>query len=153
MDAASPESNARNIIVCCDGTANEFREHNTNVVRLYQVLIRDPTRQVACYHPGLGTIEAVGAITSTTRWVTKQLGKMIGYGLESDLRDLYVFLMRYHKPGDRLFLFGFSRGAYTVRALVGLLQFYGLMEPGNEPVVSYAIRRLVASDSVARRSG
>ena len=141
----------RNIVVCCDGTANEFREHNTNVVRLYQVLLRDPARQLACYHPGLGTIEAVGAVTSMTRRVTKQLGKMVGYGLESDLRDLYVFLMRHYEPGDRLFLFGFSRGAYTVRALVGLLQFYGLMGPENEPLVPYAIRRLVAANREARR--
>ncbi|MBV8915322.1 MAG: DUF2235 domain-containing protein [Acetobacteraceae bacterium] len=137
-------------MVCCDGTANEFREHNTNVVRLYQVLLRDRAQQLACYHPGLGTIEAAGAVTSTARWVTKQLGKMVGYGLESDLRDLYVFLMRHYEPGDRLFLFGFSRGAYTVRALVGLLQFYGLMGPENEPLVPYAIRRLVAASRDAR---
>ena len=136
----------RTLVVCCDGTANEFRKDNTNVVRLYSVLSHDPEDQVACYHPGLGTMEAVGALTSWGRWFTKQLGRISGYGLEADLRDLYVFLMRHHRPGDRVFLFGFSRGAYTVRALVGLLRFYGLMDAANEAMVPYAIRLLVAAN-------
>ncbi len=141
-----PGNDSRVVVVCCDGTANEFSRDNTNVVRLYSTLLADPARQVACYHPGLGTMEAAGALTSWGRWVTKQLGRISGYGLEADLRDLYVFLMRTYRPGDRLFLFGFSRGAYTVRALVGLLRFYGLMEAGNEAMVPYAIRLLVAAD-------
>lgn len=145
-----PGRAARNVIVCCDGTANEFRKDNTNVVRLYSFLLADPAGQVACYHLGLGTMEAAGALTSWGRWFTKQLGRISGYGLEADLRDLYVFLMRHYQPGDRLFLFGFSRGAYTVRALVGLLRFYGLMENGNEPMVPYAIRLLVAADRTIR---
>lgn len=149
MDAAA--AGGRNLVVCCDGTANEFARHNTNVVRLYQVLVRDQARQVACYHPGVGTMEAAGAVTSTARKVTKLLGLAFGYGLEADLRDLYVFLMRHYRPEDRLFLFGFSRGAYTIRALVGLLQFHGLMEAGNEPLVPYAIRRLTAVNREARR--
>jgi uncharacterized protein (DUF2235 family) len=97
------EEQPRRIVVCCDGTANEFKKDNTNVVRLYSVLERDPTLQVACYHPGLGTIEETGALTSWGRWVTKQLGRISGYGLEADLRDLYVSLMRNHRPGDQLF--------------------------------------------------
>ena len=142
----------RTIVVCCDGTANEFRKDNTNVVRLYSVLAHQSADQVACYHPGLGTMEAVGALTNWGRWFTKQLGKVSGYGLESDLRDLYVFLMRHHRPGDRVFLFGFSRGAYTVRALVGLLHFYGLMDPPNEAMVPYAIRLLVAANRTMERN-
>jgi uncharacterized protein (DUF2235 family) len=50
----------KNIVLCCDGTANEFARHHTNVVKLYYALARDPG-QVAYYHPGLGTMEAVGA--------------------------------------------------------------------------------------------
>ena len=48
---------ARNIVICCDGTANEFAEDNTNVVKLYYVLDHDPARQVTFYHAGLGTME------------------------------------------------------------------------------------------------
>lgn len=137
---------AKNVVVCCDGTANEFAKDRTNVVKLFRTLVHDSYEQATYYHPGLGTMEAVGAISSFGRKVTKLLGKAIGYGLESDIRDAYVFLMRYFEPGDRVFMFGFSRGAYTVRALGSLLHMYGLIRKGNEPLVPYAIRMLVAAN-------
>jgi uncharacterized protein (DUF2235 family) len=135
----------RNIIVCCDGTANEFATDHTNVLKLFSVLQNDPVRQVAFYHPGLGTMEAAAALTSTARKVTKLLGLAIGYGLERDIADTYVFIMRHFQPEDRLFMFGFSRGAYTVRAVAALLHMYGLLPAGNEPLVPYAIRMLSGS--------
>lgn len=133
----------KNIVLCCDGTANEFARHRTNVVKLYYALARDPG-QVAYYHPGLGTMEAVGAISTPARELTKLMGLAFGYGLETDIRDAYVYLMTEFEEGDRVFLFGFSRGAYTVRALASLLHMYGLIPAGNEPFVPYAIRMLTA---------
>jgi uncharacterized protein (DUF2235 family) len=65
---------------------------------------------------------------------------VIGYGLEEDIRAAYLFLMRTYSPGDRIFMFGFSRGAYTVRAVAALLHMYGLMEGNNDALVPYAIR-------------
>ena len=65
-------------------------------------------------------MEPPGALTKFSRAVTKVLGQAIGYGLESDIRDAYVFLMSHFKEGDRLFMFGFSRGAYTVRAVASM---------------------------------
>jgi uncharacterized protein (DUF2235 family) len=135
---------SRNIVVCCDGTANEFAKDNTNVVKLYSVLEHDPGRQVAYYHPGLGTMEAAGALTPLARKVTKLLGMAIGYGLASDIQNAYVFLMRHFKQGDRVFLFGFSRGAYTVRAVASLLHLYGLVHSGNESLVPYVIRMMMS---------
>jgi uncharacterized protein (DUF2235 family) len=135
----------KNVVICCDGTANEFKEDRTNVVKLFSVLVQDPAQQVAYYHPGVGTMEAVGALTSTARKVTRLLGKAIGYGLEADVRDAYVFLMNIFEPGDHVFLFGFSRGAYTVRTLAALLHMYGLIRKGNEPLVPYGIRMLNAA--------
>jgi len=142
---------SRNIVVCCDGTANEFARNNTNVVKLYSALDHDDGRQVAYYHPGLGTMEPAGALTTFARKVTKVLGMAIGYGLASDIRDAYVFVMNHFRDGDRLFLFGFSRGAYTVRAVAALLHMYGLIRPGNEPLVPYAIRMMMASQRVQRQ--
>jgi len=133
-----------NIVLCCDGTANEFAEDRTNVVKLFSVL--DHRQQKAYYHPGLGTMEPPGALTTVTRAATRLLGKAIGYGLEADVRDAYVFIMRHYQPGDALYMFGFSRGAYTVRAVAALLHRYGLLRPGNEPLVPYAIRLLVSSN-------
>jgi uncharacterized protein (DUF2235 family) len=139
----SPEAAMKNIVLCCDGTANEFKRNRTNVVKLYYALEHSGS-QAAYYHPGLGTMEAVGALTSPARLATKLLGQAFGYGLEADIRDAYVYLMRTFEPDDRVFLFGFSRGAYTVRAVASLLHMYGLIAPGNEPLVPYAIRMMVA---------
>src|SRR3989304_2649577 len=72
------------------------------------------------------------------------LGQAIGYGLSADIRDAYVFLMNNFEKDDRLFMFGFSRGAYPVRAVASLLHMYGLTPSGNEPLVPYAIRMLSA---------
>ena len=105
----------------------------------------DTPSQVSYYHPGVGTMEAVGALTSPARKITRLLGMAIGYGLETDVRDAYVFVMNNYEPGDRLFLFGFSRGAYTVRSLAALLHMYGLIRKGNESPVPYAIRMLNAA--------
>lgn len=135
----------RNLIVCCDGTANEFAQDRTNVAKLYFTL--EPSEeQLAYYHPGLGTMEPSGALTGFGKEVTKLLGKAIGYGLEADVRDAYIFLMRNFRQGDRVFLFGFSRGAYTVRVVAALLHMYGLLPRDNEPLVPYAIRMMTASD-------
>lgn len=142
-----------NIVVCCDGTANEFARDRTNVVKLFFTLIQDPTVQQTYYHPGLGTMEAVGAITLPSRKITKLLGLAIGYGLERDICDAYIFLMRHFREGDKLFLFGFSRGAYTVRALASLLHMYGLIRPGNEPLVPYAIRMMMAINKLRGKPG
>jgi uncharacterized protein (DUF2235 family) len=133
----------RNLVLCCDGTANEFAQDRTNVVKLYSVLNHDPQLQRAYYHPGLGTMEPSGALTPIARRVTKLLGMAFGYGLSDDIRDAYVFLMQHYEPGDRVFMFGFSRGAYTVRAVAAMLHLYGLIRPGNERLVPYAIRMMM----------
>jgi uncharacterized protein (DUF2235 family) len=72
------------------------------------------------------------------------LGLAFGHGVQDDVRDAFVFLSDHFVPGDRVFLFGFSRGAYTARALAGLLRMYGLLQPGNGPVAPYAIRMMFA---------
>jgi uncharacterized protein (DUF2235 family) len=138
---------ARNIVLCCDGTANEFANDRTNVVKLYYGLVQDPVRQIVSYHPGLGTMEVPGALTGVTKTITKWAGLAFGAGLERDIRDGYVFLMNNFDDGDYVFMFGFSRGAYTVRAVASLLKMYGLLPKGNEPFVPYAVRMLHAVNS------
>ncbi|MGB9349036.1 MAG: DUF2235 domain-containing protein, partial [Pseudolabrys sp.] len=72
-----------------------------------------------------------------------------------DIRDAYVFLMSNFSEGDRVFLFGFSRGAYTARAVASLLRMYGLIPRGNDALVPYAVRLVMgihAIDSRGRKS-
>ena len=133
----------KNIVICCDGTANEFAVNITNVLKLYSVLTYQIGCQITFYHPGLGTMEPAGALTSFARKTTKLMGMAFGYGLADDIRDAYVFLMKNYEPEDRVFLFGFSRGAYTVRAVCSLLRLYGLIRKDNESLVPYATRLLM----------
>ena len=87
-------------------------------------------------------MEPAGALTTFSRKITRILGMALGYGLADDIRDAYVLLTRNFQSGDKVFLFGFSRGAYTVRAVASLLHMHALILPGNEPLVPYAIRML-----------
>ncbi|MEO8070769.1 MAG: DUF2235 domain-containing protein [Acidobacteriota bacterium] len=134
----------RNVVVCCDGTANQFAKDNTNVVKLYSMLVHDQAVQLTYYHPGVGTMEPPGALTPLRRRFTRLLGLAVGAYLEHDIRDAYAFLMNNCQPGDRVFFFGFSRGAYTARAVASLLRMYGLLRPGQEPLIPYAIRMMTA---------
>jgi uncharacterized protein (DUF2235 family) len=130
---------AKNIVICCDGTGDEFGRSNSNVVKLYQTIICD-SGQVAYYHPGLGTMGARNALTRVGKWWTTAIGLAFGYGISDNVADAYQFLMRTFQPGDRVYLFGFSRGAYTARALAGMLRLLGLLTAGNEALIPYAIR-------------
>lgn len=100
----------KNIVICCDGTGNEFGEQNSNVVKLYKMLICNPD-QVAYYHPGVGTMGARNALTRIGKWWTRIIGLAFGYGISDNVADAYQFLMSTFEAGDRLYIFGFSRGA------------------------------------------
>jgi uncharacterized protein (DUF2235 family) len=129
----------KNIVICCDGTGNEFGAANSNVVKLYRML-QQGAGQVTYYHPGVGTMGAKSALTRMGKWWTNLIGKAFGYGLSDNIADAYQFLMRTYKSGDRIYVFGFSRGAYTARALCGVLHSLGLLTEGNEGLIPYAIR-------------
>ena len=142
----------RNIVICCDGTGNEYSESNSNVVKLYTALACDPG-QLAYYHPGVGTMGARETLTPAGRWWTQVLGLAFGYGLSDNVADAYQFLMRNFQSGDQVYVFGFSRGAYTARVLCGLLHIAGLLTPGNEGLIPYAIRMIKCRDIDFRTMG
>ena len=132
---------AKNIVVCCDGTGNQFAQEKSNVVNLYKMLARDPA-QIAYYHPGVGTMGTRSALTQIGKAWTKVIGLAFGYGFSDNVADAYQFLMQTFEPGDQLYVFGFSRGAYTARALCGMLHIVGLLTPGNQGLIPYAIRMI-----------
>jgi hypothetical protein len=135
----------RNIVVCCDGTGNQYGAANSNVVKLYWTLSAQD-KQVAYYHPGIGTMGSRNALTAFGKWWTKVRGLAFGYGFSDNIADVYSFLMREFNPGDQIFIFGFSRGAYTARALCGVLHMFGLLTPGNEALIPYALRLYKSND-------
>lgn len=131
----------KNIIVCLDGTGNEFGDENSNVIKLYNAIEKGGS-QVSYYHPGLGTRGAPNALTKIAKWWTKLLGLAFGYGLADNLAAAYSFLMNEYRTGDRVFIFGFSRGAYTARALCGMLHMFGLLRHYEEVLIPYMIRMM-----------
>jgi uncharacterized protein (DUF2235 family) len=109
-------------VVFADGTGNAFRQQESNVWRLYDSLKKggcsDGAVQIARYIPGVGT-SAVGVI--------RMIDGATGFGVPANVRKLYRFLSWNWQEGDQIFLFGFSRGAFTVRTLAGMTRFQGLM--------------------------
>jgi Uncharacterized alpha/beta hydrolase domain (DUF2235) len=127
----------KNIIIFSDGTGQAggitFDEVRTNVYKLYRACrvgpdtSIDPSEQVAFYDPGLGS-PAAGA-NIKIQWARKiyDLASMAtGLGITANIIDCYAALIRLYRDGDRIFLIGFSRGAYTVRSLAGVMSFCGI---------------------------
>jgi uncharacterized protein (DUF2235 family) len=130
----------KNIVICCDGTGNKLDVCKSNVVRLFSILRRDdPASQVALYDPGVGTMAPAAALTSVSRVVTKLAGGAVGFGLLDNVAEMYGYLMDHFDEGDTVFLFGFSRGAFTVRTLAGLLRRCHLLKPEFKNLVPYAL--------------
>ena len=113
---------AKNLVVCCDGTGNEYGDRNSNVVKLYSVLEKNTEQQLAFYDPGVGTFSVQPAVTRVMRGFWRLLGLGFGLGITQNILDAYTFVMQNYREGDRIYIFGFSRGAYTARAVAGLLQ-------------------------------
>jgi uncharacterized protein (DUF2235 family) len=130
----------KNIVICCGGTGNEFGENNSNVVKLYSTLFIDGRQQVGYYHPGVGTMGAPTARNKISKLWSMATGLAFGAGLLDNVGDAYRYLMDIYDDGDRVFLFGFSRGAYTARALAGAVHMFGLLWPGNNALIPYLIR-------------
>ncbi len=131
---------AKNIVICCDGTGNEYGDSNSNVVKLYSTLIIDGTNQVGYYHPGVGTMGSPSSRNKFSSAWSVLMGQAFGAGLLENVGDAYRYLMNVYQDGDKVFIFGFSRGAYTARAISGLLHMYGLLYSGNDGLVPYIIR-------------
>jgi uncharacterized protein (DUF2235 family) len=122
----------KRIVVCSDGTGNTATKgRGTNVFKLFEAVDLDSHRfdanvtpQIAIYDDGVGT-ENFKPL--------KMFGGATGWGLSRNVRHLYKELARVYDPGDEIYMFGFSRGAFTVRTLVGLIGTCGLIDPERLP--------------------
>ncbi len=137
----------KNIVLCLDGTHNSVAGTNTNVWRLYAALERSPA-QATFYNPGVGTLLDPAALTWARRMFLKGLDLATASSLPANVARAYAFLMRAYEPGDRVFLFGFSRGAYAARAVAGAVHAFGLLRPEDEHLLPYLWQTY--SDDLAR---
>ena len=132
----------KRLILCFDGTWNqpdnkhpEDEQVETNVRRIFESLKGYDDKgiqQVGWYDPGVGT-----------EWFRRIRGGAFGLGLSENIRQGYRYLIEHYKEGDEIFLFGFSRGAYTARALIGLIRNSGLLRTADDNLIdeAYALYR------------
>ena len=108
----------KRLLVFSDGTGNSSaKAEKTNVWRLFQAVDQSLPDQLAKYDDGVGT--------SSNKYLAT-LGGVFGFGLKRNVIDLYKFICRNHEDGDEIYGFGFSRGAFTIRMLIGLISNQGL---------------------------
>ena len=126
------------IVVCCDGTGNEIGRNLSNVLKLYRCLEKDGL-QIAYYDPGVGTL---GQVNPWRRWrddARRVFGLATGWGLDDNVLDAYRLIADTYVEGDRICLFGFSRGAHTVRVVAALIEVVGLLRPEQNNLAGYAL--------------
>ncbi|CAE6409883.1 putative protein YEL023C [Rhizoctonia solani AG-1 IB] len=137
----------RTLVLCFDGTTNVYDNSNTNVVKLFSLLKRDKRdEQMVYYQPGIGTYAPPGIFFPVTMALAKVADQGVALYLDKHVMGGYQFLMKHYNEGDRICLFGFSRGAYTARALAGMLHKVGLLPPDNVEQISFAYQMYKRTD-------
>ncbi|KAJ7455894.1 hypothetical protein FB451DRAFT_640172 [Mycena latifolia] len=132
---------SRNLVVSIDGTSNQFGLHNTNVVELHsRVLVDSDAEQLTYYNCGIGTY--VPNRRKTFKYWRQRFDNVvdlaIAWNFESIVQKAYRWLSDVYRPGDKIFLLGFSRGAYQARTLGGMIEKVGLVNAGNQELIPYA---------------
>jgi uncharacterized protein (DUF2235 family) len=154
----------RQLIVCCDGTNNTLTagQHDTNVLRLFGELRRQASEprpegskpRVLYYDPGVGSpddLPATGVVQMVSRKWDRIAGLASGQGVFENIAQAYQFLMREWRPGDEIWLFGFSRGAFTARSVSGMLNLFGLLRPEHDVLLPTLLRVYFASKDSSSR--
>lgn len=127
----------KKIVICCDGTGNQISNQLSNVLKFYRV-IQKSDDQLVYYSPGVGTVGDYDSWQLAKQKVREVLGLATGYGLDANVLDAYRFLCTHYEDNDEIWLFGFSRGAYTVRVLAAFVYVIGLLKPGQLNLADYA---------------
>ncbi|KIK67875.1 hypothetical protein GYMLUDRAFT_36672 [Collybiopsis luxurians FD-317 M1] len=142
-----PEHKHRTLVLCFDGTGDQFDADNSNVVQLCSLLKKeDRSKQMVYYQAGIGTYTKVA--TPVMSKISKAVNMMIAADLDSHVMEGYEFLMQNYTAGDRICLFGFSRGAYTARSLAGMLYKVGLLPADNFQQVPFAYKMYTRVDEL-----
>ena len=127
----------KNIVLCCDGTGNEIGVTISNVLKLFRIVEKND-RQRVWYNAGVGTIGQQNPWTRFLQKLRGVFGLATALGLDDHVLAAYRYLCSTYEDGDQVYLFGFSRGAYTVRALAAFVHVMGLFRPDQLNVAGYA---------------
>ncbi|KAF8066480.1 hypothetical protein FPV67DRAFT_1494961 [Lyophyllum atratum] len=131
----------RNLILCFDGTGDQFDFDNSNIVEFFGLLKKeDIDQQRVYYQAGIGTYCSPAIASPLKAKIAKVLDLAIAWNLSAHVMDGYEFLMQNYREGDRICIFGFSRGAYTARCLAGMIYKVGLLPVSNRQQVPFAYK-------------
>jgi uncharacterized protein (DUF2235 family) len=142
-----PTTAGRKLVVCCDGTNNTLTAgtEDTNVLKLHTLLCQHRIPEhVLYYDPGVGTPDTLPP-TDLFDWAGRYMervgGLISGRGVYDNIAQAYLFLMReWRDECDQIYCFGFSRGAFTARCVVGMINLFGILRPEHEPLLPTLIR-------------
>jgi uncharacterized protein (DUF2235 family) len=136
-DSKDADKHERTIVLCLDGTGDEFDADCSNIVQFVACLRKHTLgEQVTYYQSGIGTYDKGGLRSG----LGAAADMAVGSGLGIHIKDAYRFLMQNYREGDKICLLGFSRGAYTVRSLAGMLHKVGLLPAGNGAQINFAYK-------------
>ena len=121
---------SKRIVLCFDSAENQLGESNTNIAKLYRLLEQEKAdEQIIFYDPGIGSKSFAQKHAGLfSRWLHTIKELHFGYGLQAHIEGGLRFLIEHYVPGDKVFLFGFARGAFTARSLAGILERTGLLK-------------------------
>lgn len=141
MAAEAQSTMPRTLVLCFDGTTNQYDSDNTNVVKLFSLLQKDNMDEQLCYYqPGVGTYFNPGVVSPLFEWGARLMDNAIAWYLDAHIMDGYRYVMQNYRNGDKICIFGFSRGAYTARALAGFLHKAGLLPRDNQEQIPFAYK-------------
>ncbi|MEP2031198.1 MAG: DUF2235 domain-containing protein [Paracoccaceae bacterium] len=130
---------SRSLVVCLDGTGNEIEQNESNILRLYKCLSRTED-QIVYYSTGVGTLDTRPFSRAFLTKPKLVLGLIFGLGLETNVLHAFQFLCENYREGDKLYFFGYSRGAYTARVLAGFINDFGLIAPQEFHLIAPVFR-------------
>ena len=142
----------KRFVIACDGTWNRLdAPHPTNVAKLVQaVLPRDDkgVPQIVLHLDGVGAGRGTGAVAQR---IDRVLGGAFGWGLDARIAEAYTILVLNYAPGDEIFIFGYSRGAYTARSLAGMIRNCGILERRHAGMVGRAMELYRLDDPLKKK--
>lgn len=153
----------KNIIIYSDGTGQVGGKRPdqllSNIYKMYRATRVspfsqiDPSKQVAFYDAGLGTDDGGGSIFKPVKFIRKLMGSISGQGITTNIIECYEAILNYYEPGDRIFLFGFSRGAYTARCVANVVTLLGVPSHNKDglPIQKFSSEtKAIAAEAVRK---
>ncbi|EKM53919.1 uncharacterized protein PHACADRAFT_257419 [Phanerochaete carnosa HHB-10118-sp] len=139
----------RTLVLCFDGTGDQFDADNSNVIQFFTLLQKDDhTQQMVYYQAGIGTYTIPQIATPLWAKLNQTVDAAIAWNLDAHVMQGYEFLMQNYQGGDKICIFGFSRGAYIARSLAGMIHKVGLLPSCNSQQVPFAYKMYTRADDI-----